>query len=576
MPARDSRPLILVLLVVVGVGLLLSGIPAPASATDFSRGGDRLIVLWRQAAPSGVVLPGVARMVTARNSRRSVVVAEPGRAALAAAGLGSDRRVAAVVPDVRVSAADWPSSGTPNDPGYAAGQHDLSLIGMASAWPVTTGDPSVIVAVLDSGMDPGNPDLAGVRTVSAWNFVDGTADTTDRFGHGSHVTGTIAATTNNGVGVAGIAPGVTIMPLKVLDDTGSGYFSDILNGIDYARTSGAKVISLSLTGTLDTATAQALQPTVDAAYQAGITIVAAAGNDGTSLLEYPCAFAHVVCVAATDNADAHAAFSNANAAVDISAPGVSILSTYPGSRFVNMSGTSMATPHVAGVAALVRSAHPQDTVDEVGQALVATAVDLGPAGRDDVFGYGRVDAAAAVAWTPAPTPTPTPVPTPTPTPVPTPTPTPATAGQAAGSGVVGTGTKAVKFQFSVKSDGTRSEGSLTLTGRGVALRTSTIRTFDRTGSQATWTGVAKWNGHTGFTYLAKAVDNRVSTNDRGARRPEATVTRDRLEVTVRNAAGKTVYTVAASIASGNIVVSAYHSGDGHESDRLWSRSIRSL
>ena len=408
----------------VGVGLLLSGIPAPASATDFSRGGDRLIVLWRQAAPSGVVLPGVARMVTARNSRRSVVVAEPGRAALAAAGLGSDRRVAAVVPDVRVSAADWPSSGTPNDPGYAAGQHDLSLIGMASAWPVTTGDPSVIVAVLDSGMDPGNPDLAGVRTVSAWNFVDGTADTTDRFGHGSHVTGTIAAATNNGVGVAGIAPGVTIMPLKVLDDTGSGYFSDILNGIDYARTSGAKVISLSLTGTLDTATAQALQPTVDAAYQAGITIVAAAGNDGTSLLEYPCAFAHVVCVAATDNADAHAAFSNANAAVDISAPGVSILSTYPGSRFVNMSGTSMATPHVAGVAALVRSAHPQDTVDEVGQALVATAVDLGPAGRDDVFGYGRVDAAAAVAWTPAPTPTPTPPPAATPTPPPAATPTP--------------------------------------------------------------------------------------------------------------------------------------------------------
>ena len=177
---------------------------------------------------------------------------------------------------------------------------------------------------------------------------------------------------------------------------------------------------------------------------------------------------------------------------------------------------------------------------------------------------------------PVPTPTPTPVPTPTPTPVPTPTPTPATAGQAAGSGVVGTGTKAVKFQFSVKSDGTRSEGSLTLTGRGVALRTSTIRTFDRTGSQATWTGVAKWNGHTGFRYVAKAVDNRVSTNDRGARRPEATVTRDRLEVTVRNAAGKTVYTVAASIASGNIVVSAYHSKDGRESVCLWSRSIRSL
>ena len=221
------------------------------------------------------------------------------------------------------------------------------------------------------------------------------------------------------------------MPVKVLDEVGQGYFSDFLDGIDYARVHGAKVISMSLTGSLLPVAVGWMQPTIDAAYAAGITMVAAAGNAGDSTVGYPCAFVHVLCVAATDNTDAKAWFSVYNQYVDISAPGVNILSTLSGGAYGMMSGTSMSTPHVAAVAALVRSAHPDDTVNQVEVALLTSAVDLGAPGRDDVFGWGRVDAAAAVAVgatpTPTPAPTPTPTPTPTATPAPTPTPTPTTA-----------------------------------------------------------------------------------------------------------------------------------------------------
>ena len=139
------------------------------------------------------------------------------------------------------------------------------------------------------------------------------------------------------------------------------------------------------------------RPTIDAAYDAGVTIIAAAGNDGDGSIDYPCAFRHVICVGATDNGDGHAPFSNVNAYVDISAPGVSVASTYPPFGcpgyplcYWQMSGTSMATPRVAGVAALVLSAWPAYTPDQIEAALENTAVDLGTAGRDDLFGYGRV------------------------------------------------------------------------------------------------------------------------------------------------------------------------------------------
>jgi subtilisin family serine protease len=360
---------------------------------------DRWIVVWRTPRVGGVHSSRVAREIHGANRRRSVVISKPGEAASLARDLRADPDILAVVPDATVTVLDWPAS-APNDPSFAGSQPDLPLMGVPTAWLTTTGKASTVIAVLDTGMQRTHADLDGIHVVSPFNEITGTTDVRDGHGHGTHVIGEIAAETNNGLGIAGIAPGVSIMPVKVLADNGSGSFSDILDGIDWARTHGANVISMSLGGPLPAATVAAFQPTFDAAYAAGITIVAAAGNNGNGTISYPAAFDHVLSVAATDNADRHASFSNSNAFVDLSAPGVSILSTTIDGGYGRMSGTSMSTPHVAAVAGLILSAHPTESVDQVEAALRATAVDLGTPGRDDIFGSGRVDAAAAVAWTP--------------------------------------------------------------------------------------------------------------------------------------------------------------------------------
>ena len=400
-------------------------LPPVVVAGDFSQASGRLIVLWRSDAPTTVGIAGVARSVRGANAHRSLVVAAAGQTDAVIAQLRRDPRIAAIVPDARVSAEGWPKGGAPADPYYAGYQDDLSLIGVPTAWHTTIGSPSVIVAVLDTGMTLTHEDFAGISVVSPWNEITHTTDVTDVDGHGTHVIGTIAAQANNHIGVAGIAPGVSIMPIKVLGDDGSGHLSDVLDGIDWARLHGAQIISMSIGGTVDSQSVAYLQATFDAAYAAGITMVAAAGNDGNTTISYPGGFNHVLSVGATDNSDAHASFSQSNATVDLAAPGVMTLSTYNNDNddgwYIFMNGTSQATPHVAGVAALVRSAHPDETVDQVDQALIETAVDLGPPGRDDTFGYGRIDAAAAVAYGAAPTPTPVPAPTPLVVPVPAPT-----------------------------------------------------------------------------------------------------------------------------------------------------------
>jgi len=390
----------------------VSGMPA-IRAIEAAAPDGRLIVFWRpghQANPANLSDGRIASAstVAGRAGARSLVVARPGTAAALAARLRSDPDVVAVVPDARIMAAAWPSSGSPSDPYYATSQADLPLIGMPTAWRTTTGSASVVVAVLDSGTTPSHADLAGITLVSPYNEITNTAGATDDWWHGTHITGTIAAQTNNGTGIAGIAPGVSIMPIKVLDSTGTGYFSDFLDAVDYAVANGAKILNMSLAASLDAAAVAAAQPTIDAAHAAGVTIIAAAGNYEGSAVKYPCAFDHVICVAATDNSDAHASFSNANAFVDISAPGVAVMSTYPlgcsplPSCYSPQNGTSMATPHVVGVAALVLSAWPAKTPDQVEAALVSTAVDLGTPGRDNTFGHGRVDAGAAVAFGPVP------------------------------------------------------------------------------------------------------------------------------------------------------------------------------
>jgi serine protease len=293
--------------------------------------------------------------------------------------------------DAEVTAADVPGGTDP----YRSQQWDLDRLRVADAWPKATG-AGVTVAVIDTGVDASHPDLAG-QVLPGVDFVDGTEGTaTDENGHGTHVAGTIAAITGNGAGVSAVAPDARILPVRVLGANGTGYMSDAASGIVYAADHGADVINMSL-GT-DTQV-DAVTNAIAYARSKGAVVVAAAGNQrtGGSPASYPAADSGVIAVAATDSADAVAYYSTRGDYVDVAAPGSGIVSTYPGGSYRTMNGTSMATPHVAAVAALLKSYHAGLSPDAVEQALETSATDLGPAGKDADFGYGRIDAAAALA-----------------------------------------------------------------------------------------------------------------------------------------------------------------------------------
>jgi subtilisin len=294
----------------------------------------------------------------------------------------------------------------------------------------------VKVAIIDSGVDTSHPDLVG-RVVQSLSFVSSstgsTSGTEDNCGHGTHVTGTVAAN-KNGFGVAGAAPGVSIYNLKVLElsrsifgTSCSGSWASVAYAIQWAANNGIDVINMSLGGSSGNS---ALADAVAAAYNKGVVIVAAAGNSGNSAgtgdnVGYPAKYPQVIAVAATTSSDARASFSSTGPAVELAAPGASIKSTTPNNTYSTWDGTSMASPHVAGVAALVIQANPGMTNEEVRQRLRDTALDLGSAGKDDLYGYGLVMAPAAVGASGSPTPTPVPgTPTSTPTPTNTPTATP--------------------------------------------------------------------------------------------------------------------------------------------------------
>ena len=230
----------------------------------------------------------------------------------------------------------------------------------------------------------------------------------DDAGHGTHCAGITAAVTNNGIGVAGTCPGASVLPVKVLNASGSGSNEDITSGIYYAANQGVQIISMSLGGG---GKAQAMQDACTYAYNKGCTIFASAGNNGDSSISYPAGYDHVIGIGATTNQDKKADFSQYNAYVDLSAPGKDIyatLPTYPVGanaegyelNYDYLSGTSMACPMAAGVGALVKSHEPSLSNAEVEQRLENTADDLGNKGRDDSFGYGRVNAAAALSGGP--------------------------------------------------------------------------------------------------------------------------------------------------------------------------------
>lgn len=282
---------------------------------------------------------------------------------------------------------------TPNDPLYLTYQWHLPKVSAPTAWDVSTGAGSVTLAVVDTGVDANHPDLQG-RVLPGYDFANGDSDPSDDNGHGTAVAGTAAATGNNGFGVAGVAWGVSILPVKVMGANGSGSYSAIANGINYSADRGARVINLSLGGTSSSRT---LESAVNYAYSKGSALIAAAGNNGNSTPVYPAAYSNTVAVSALNKADTLPSWSNYGSYVAISAPGEGITTTWPGNSYVTVSGTSFSSPIVAGTAALALSVNPLLSNKNIRDLLVTTADDLGAPGYDIYFGAGRVNTAKATS-----------------------------------------------------------------------------------------------------------------------------------------------------------------------------------
>ncbi|HUP87566.1 MAG TPA: S8 family serine peptidase [Acidimicrobiales bacterium] len=283
-----------------------------------------------------------------------------------------------------------------NDPYYASGsQAYLDLVRLPEAWDVATPIATQTIAIIDSGVSD-HEDLSG-RVLGGWDFVGKDDDPSDELGHGTRVAGIAAASTDNGIGIAGAARNANILPVRVLDASGSGTDSDVALGIQWAADHGATVINLSLGGYGGGGPSQ---QAVQYALDRNVVVVAAAGNldKDTRYKEpvYPAAYAGVVGVGATDGAGRIVYFSLFGPWVDVVAPGAGIVGTTKGGGYVAGNGTSFASPLVAGAATLVRSAQPLWSQAEVAAQLQSTARGAGLPGRDDVYGAGVLDAAAAV------------------------------------------------------------------------------------------------------------------------------------------------------------------------------------
>lgn len=289
---------------------------------------------------------------------------------------------------------------TPNDPFYNSNQWHLPSISAPTAWDTTTGSTSTILAVVDTGAQASHPDLAG-RCLQGYDFVNNDTDASDDEGHGTGTSGAAAATGNNGIGMAGVSWGSRILPVKVLDATGSGSYSAIASGINYSADQGAKVINLSLGGSLSSST---LQSAVNYAWNKGALLIAAAGNNGTSQTVYPAGCSNVVAVSAINPANVITSWSSYGSFVDLCAPGENIGTLqpdfFPGGGYVVASGTSFSSPIVAGVACLALAANPALKNYHLVSLLTRNADDLGAAGYDTYYGAGKVNARRVVAAAP--------------------------------------------------------------------------------------------------------------------------------------------------------------------------------
>ena len=423
----------LVLAVALAAALLVAGATSYASnVTPAGVGGFVPGEILVRFAPGTTAVEAAAlhraQRATIKDEVRDlevqVVEVPAGREAAAISAYQSSGKVSFAEPNYVVTALY-----TPNDTYYNAtynsshaglvAQWDLPKVGAPTVWETSRNlSTNVMVAVVDTGVDYSHPDLSNKvardagGAIVGYNFVANNADPRDDNGHGTHVTGTVAAQTDNGAGVAALSfNAVKVMPVKVLDQTGSGSVAGVANGITWAADHGARVISMSLGST---SYSQTLANATDYAWGKGVFITAAAGNDGRTVVEYPAGNNYVLGVGASDQADALASFSSTGRHVGVAAPGVSILSTMPTyTAYLNtqygyytyydaLNGTSMATPHVASLAGLLMANNPNLTNLQVYQLLQETAENVaGTAngGWVKTFGYGRLNAANAFSGT---------------------------------------------------------------------------------------------------------------------------------------------------------------------------------
>jgi thermitase len=401
---------ILVAVLVLGSVLPAAAADEPPIATtdpDAAYVTDHVIVRWEDegstpaaAEDHGLPVvaelpgPGAVELVGTEGRPVEQVVAE----------LNADPAVAYAEPDYIVHLADEGAvTAVPVNDAGTGGQYSLDRMMVRDAWHYTTGG-SNLVAVLDTGVEFAHPDLQG-RLVAGHDFVNNDSNASDDNGHGTWVTGIIAANANNGIGGAGISWSDKVLPVKIMDSSGTGTTSDLNSGIVYAADRGAKVINMSVGGfpfsqfTLDA---------VNYAWSKGAVLVGAAGNNAREELFYPASYGNVLSISATQVDDELAFWTSYGSAVDISAPGASVYTTNcyackpaEGSAYTYISGTSFATPNVAGVVALIFARNPTWTNAQVVPHLMATLDDLGFPGWDKRYGRGRINAFRAVGGAPA-------------------------------------------------------------------------------------------------------------------------------------------------------------------------------
>ncbi len=408
--------------------------PGPSFDTVVLSDGARVVageVIVKLKGDAGRAIQSIEALAFSRGVRPAgppswrIVGLEPGAdIETSLAALANDPAVEIAEPNYVISldldgavAAEGESSiqvSAPNDPLYGY-QWNFEQIGAATAWGGATG-AGVIVAVIDTGIAP-TTEFIGANILPGFDIVDGDNDPVDGNGHGTHVAGTIAQATNNGVGVAGVAHNAAILPIRILDDGGYGTTSGLAAGIDIARLNGAGVINLSVGTSVNSGL---VATAIQAAIAAGIPVVASMGNAGhtSNSLNYPAAIPGVIAVGAVRYDETRSFYSSYGAHNWIAAPGGDmtvdqtgdgspdgVLQATLGSRcgslepiaFCFMQGTSMAAPHVTAVIALMLEVSPGLTVDEVRTVLAKTARDAGAPGWDEEYGHGLLDAVAAIS-----------------------------------------------------------------------------------------------------------------------------------------------------------------------------------